>query len=496
MLTKIFSLLTKDSDFKKRVIKGGFWVFALRIFRRAFEFIRTLVLARVLAPEDFGLMGIALLAMSALKSFSQTGVQQALIQKKGNIKEYLDTAWTIQVIRGCVITGILFLGAPFVGKFFGEPNAVPLTRALALSELFKGFVHIGVVNFQKELKLHKEFVCELSANFADMAITLPIAYIYKSVWALLFGLLMGNFVRLVLSHIIISRPLNFKVDKGKIKHLFKFGKWIFISSVLVFIIVNGDDIFLGKILGTTALGLYQMAYKLSNIAAREVTSVISKVMFPAYSKVQHKTKSLRKGFVRVIQLTSLFSFPLAIGTASIAFPFTLLLLGEKWIPMVTSLQVLTGWGLIRTLDAATSPVWQAMGKPKLSTIFQFLKIVILAVLIYPMTIKWGILGTSLAILIESIIVHISRYTYMAKTLECKPQHLFKHFLVPGISSIIMGMIVLFTQNFFDYNLITLFILILLGTFVYIISIFTLGSLLGFKVYKKFKDPINNFAKQI
>jgi len=130
-LNRIYIWLKHPGEsLSQRVVHAGFWAFVLRIISRLFGLARTIVLARLLAPNDFGLYGIALLSLSALETFSRTGFEQALIQKKEDIKPYLDTAWTVQVIRGFVLASILVLGAPLVGAFFGEPRAVLLVRVL------------------------------------------------------------------------------------------------------------------------------------------------------------------------------------------------------------------------------------------------------------------------------------------------------------------------------------------------------------------------------
>ena len=132
----------------KKVIRGGLWVVALRIINRGLGFVRTIILARLLAPEDFGLLGIAMLAVATLETFSQTGFHQALIQKKENVESYLDTAWTISVIRGIILFGILFFTAPTVAKFFSSPLASLVIRVIAISTLLTGFRNIGIVFFQ------------------------------------------------------------------------------------------------------------------------------------------------------------------------------------------------------------------------------------------------------------------------------------------------------------------------------------------------------------
>ncbi len=181
---KFFDTSPLTAGLKARVVRGGMWVFALRITSRLFQLARTIVIARLLAPSDFGVFGIALLAMSALSTFSQTGFNAALVQKKQDTKHYLDTAWTVQAIRGGVLALIAFAIAPYVAAFFDAPAAKRILQVIALSVLLQGFTNIGVVYFQKELQFHKQFIYQLSGTLADIGVAISAAFLLRSVWAL------------------------------------------------------------------------------------------------------------------------------------------------------------------------------------------------------------------------------------------------------------------------------------------------------------------------
>ena len=181
----------------KRVVRGGAWVFALRIVNQGLSIIKLIILARILSPEDFGLMGIALLTMSSLEMFSQTGFQAALIQKKENVDAYLNSAWTIMIIRGLVLFGILYIIAPYVAVFFNSPQAQPIIRVIGFSILFLAFSNIGIIYFQKDLEFNKQFMYQLSGTVVDFVVAISVVVIFKNVWALVFGLLAGNFARFI-----------------------------------------------------------------------------------------------------------------------------------------------------------------------------------------------------------------------------------------------------------------------------------------------------------
>ena len=439
-------LLHPGERLSQRIIHAGFWVFALRITDLLFGLMRIIVLARLLSPNDFGLFGIALLSLSALETFSQTGFQQALIQKKGDIRLFLDIAWTVQVIRGFVLAGILFGIAPYVVSFFGEPTATLLLRAFGLSAIFQGLTNIGVVYFQKELEFHKQFIYMFSGTLADLGVAIPAALILRNAWALVFGLLAGNFVRMVMSYFVYPYRPHPSFNEQQFKELFGFGKWILGSSILIFLLTQGDDIFVGKLLGATALGFYQMAYRISNMPATEITHVISQVTFPAYSKLQDNIPKLREAYLKVLQITAFLSFPIAGLIFVLAPDFTKIFLGEKWIPMVPAMQVLCIFGVTRSFGATTGPIFQGVGKPSILTKLAVIQLVMLIAIIYPLTNKFGIFGTAIAVVIPNIITQIIAGIQILNIIKCNTSKFIKPLLFPLLST---GIIVLIVAIFID-----------------------------------------------
>jgi O-antigen/teichoic acid export membrane protein len=287
-------------------------------------------------------------------------------------------------------------------------------RVIALFTLFSGLQNISILFFQKELEFHKQFIYEFAATLANLIVAIPLAFLLRNVWALVWGGLASSVVRLILSYTLHPyRPL-IQLNRQKLKELWHFGKWVLGSTILVFLVTQGDDIFVGKVLGLTALGLYQLSYTLSNLPATEITHVVSRVTFPAYSKLQDDLPRVRSAYLKVLQFISFLSFPLA-GAIFIFLPdFVSIFLGDKWTPMVPAAQVLVMAGLLRSIAATTGPIFHALGKPKIDTNWQIIRFLVLLTLIYPLTLQWNILGTSIAVFISILAATIG---FTAKTIK-------------------------------------------------------------------------------
>jgi len=381
----------------KKVVRGGIWMFSLRIASRVLLLVSTVILARLLAPGDFGLMGIALLAMGTIETFSQTGFETALVQKKGEIREYLDTVWVSLIIRGTMISAILYFSSPLVGIFFNAPKAIDLIKVIAFIPLINGIANIGVLYFQKELEFRKKFVYITGGAFTGTIATVYLAFLLRNVWALVYGTLAGCLAQFALSYLIHSYRPKFKFDWEKVKELFDFGKWIFILGIIVFLVTNVDNALVGKLLGMASLGFYTMAYKFSNFSCTEIAHVISQVSFPAYSKLQDNLPKLKEAYLKVLQIVALISIPLAGGIFVFAPEFTKIFLGDKWIPMVSAMRVLCIFGAVRSIQNTFGALFNGIGKPEIGVKIGIIQLVILSIVIFPFTVNLGIVGTAWAV---------------------------------------------------------------------------------------------------
>jgi len=394
----------QQDDLSVQVILGSSWEFANRAGYHIITLLKVLILARLLAPEDFGLFGIILLVMEGLRAFSHTGFKRALIQQKEDIQPYLNTAWTIELLRGLVLGALLFLCAPLIAAFFAEARAVPLMRVMAISVVLRGTRNIGIVYFRKELEIRKRFLYRTGSNIVGLIVSVIIAYEFRSVWALVWGAVSKMGTRMVLSYGLHPyRPWP-ELSRKAASEMFSFGRWVLGSSMLRFLLRFGDDAVVGRILGSASLGFYQMAWRIANLPATQIGHVVQTVTFPAYSKLQDDMERLRKYVLHTVHLSSVIVFPMSVGLFLVAPEAVALVLGNKWLPMVPALQVLTIFGAIRAL--AFGPVFHATGNPQIVTKVFCVKVLLRLSIIIPLAYVTGLFGVSLGVLGSCILVQI------------------------------------------------------------------------------------------
>lgn len=398
-------LLPGGKSLSSQTIIGGVWLGMTNGGVRVLQLMMLVVLGRLLSPEEFGLMGVALLVIAGLTRFSQLGLDQALIQRKEeNVDAYFGTVWWLQIARGLAIAAVAFLTAPYVADFFGEPRSVvvPLLWLIALGPVARALQNPARVYFEKDFQFHKQFLLVTSRTGVRVTVSIGYALVDPSVYALAYGYVAGHLAQLIGSYVLADRLFRPSFDLEKAGELIDYGKWIVGSGMLSYLYGEGDDVFVGRVLSTQALGYYQMAYRLSNAPATEVAQTISQVVMPAYSKIQDDIPAVRDGFRRTLRLSTLVSFPLGVGIIVVAGPFVRTFLGSQWIPMIVPMQVLTVYGLLRSLRTPAAPLFKALGRPDYMTKLQVVTLVVLAIAIYPLTVTLdlGLTGASIAVVLS------------------------------------------------------------------------------------------------
>jgi len=438
-LIELIKNFTPTGSAGSQIVKSLIWVFSQNVIGRVVTLSMLVILARLIGPEELGLVGIALLTMSGLRSFTNIGLNGALIyQKEENVDSYLDTVWLLEIGRGVLIAGIMLLGSPLVAMLFNEPRAELLVQVLAIAPVVRSLRNPGIVYFDKHLNFHKDFVYKFGVNAVRFVVSVGYALVEPTAWAYVVGFLAGSGTRLGLSYVIHDFRPWFRFDRDAAWELVDYGKWLTGISILTFLTTEADDAFVGWLLGPAALGLYQYAYRFSNAPATEFTQIISRVMFPAFSKMQDDTDRLRNVFLTTFRMTAFVSFPACFGIAAVTPVFVRAFLGPDWTGMILAMQILAGYGLMRAVTKTFGPIWKAIGRPDIIPKLQALRLLFIAIIIYPMSQEFGIAGTALTVTGIYVFPMLPIDLYMIKrSIEATYREILQEFFYPLIASTVM-----------------------------------------------------------
>ncbi len=364
----------------------------LRGLVRTVAFVKIIILARILTPEEFGIFGISLLLLSLLEIISETGVNIFLIQENKDTDIYINTAWVVSIFRGIFIFFAILIVSPVISKFFDSPGALRIIRLISLVPLIRGFVNPSVVRFQKNLLFSKEFLFRLFVYLVDATVAIFFAFINHSAVSIVYGLIAGAFFEVIISQLfIIPRP-KFIFNKNKIKQIVNRGKWVTFAGVFNYLFENFDDAVVGKLLNTTQLGIYQVAYKISSLPMTEVSDVIQKVTFPVYTKIVKDKKRVKSAFIKSLLATSAVVLPIGIILFLFSENIINIFLGPNWISAAFVIKILSFFGVVRALTETTYPLFLAFKKQKYITVITLFSIIGLLITIFPMVKNLQIAG--------------------------------------------------------------------------------------------------------
>jgi len=381
-------------------LKGISWMSVFRVFTRVLSFLKIAVLARVLTPSQFGVFGIASLVLALLEILTETGVNIILIQTKKDIEEYIDSAWVVSIIRGIIISTVIIISSPFIAGFFKTPEAINILLLISIVPFIKGFINPAEVKFRKELNFSYEFWFRSFIFLVDSVVAIIFALFTHSVYSLVFGLIAGAIVEVVISFVLIKPIPKLKFKSNYLNEILHKGKWITAYGILNYFSDNGDNIIVGRVLGSSALGIYQMAYKISILPITEVSDVISQVVFPVYTKIEGDIKRLIKAYIKTMLV--IFVGTLTIGMLVFIFPTEIvrLILGPQWLSAVPVLKILAIYGILRSIAGPSSALFLSRGKQNYITAMTFIRFLTLIITIYPLILMYGMIGAGYSALIS------------------------------------------------------------------------------------------------
>ena len=409
IISNLKALIGGPDSVTRKTVEGGVWTLVSSLAYRVLGLARTIVLARLLAPDDFGLFGIAAAVLAGFNLFTETSVSAMLIQKRDVDKRFWNTGWSIAAVRGTLLCLVLWGMGGFLGDFYGRMDLVVVLRALSLSCLFQGFSNIELVDLQKRMRFGKRIAIAQLSEIAGNLAAVAVGVVYRSVWALVVWKLTASLTSLVCSYVFLSFRPKFVIDRGALREFFSFGHPLLVATVLMYLVTNVDDLIVGRIVGITALGYYAMAYGIANLPAINISRMIARVTFPAFSMIKEDRKRVEGAFTRVFGYNALICAPVSIGLLLVAPEIISVVLGEKWLPMLPCFRVLCLLGLFRATASIFGPLITGLGRTDYLRNIKIVEFLFFAPLIYPSAKYGGIVGVSIlttAIYLLSLVMHM------------------------------------------------------------------------------------------
>ena len=399
-----------------KIFSGLAWSALEKIAVQLIQFVIGIVLARILSPKEYGIIGLLLVFIALSKVFVESGFTQALVQKQDRTKADISSVFYVNIIISLVCYGLLFFLAPTVAGYYDIPLLNPLLRVLAISIVINSFFAVPSTLLTIEMDFKTLTKITLSSTIISGSIAIYMAYDGYGVWALAWQAVIRAIIATTLVWFLTSWKPSLLFSTKSIKQLFKFGSNLLASSLLNTIVNNFYALFIAKLISAKDLGYYTRGTQFSDVVFSFVNTSMNRVLFPGLAAIQDNTPKLVNYTKSIIKSTALLVVPIFFFLAVMAKPIIQLLLTDKWLPAVPIMQVLCLARLITIISGINVNLLKVLGKTNLILRQQYLKIIV-RVAIFAFTLQYGIVHIAIGELVSTSIHFFINSYYPGKIMK-------------------------------------------------------------------------------
>jgi len=477
-------------NLKSKVKSGLKWTFIDQILSQIIFLIFSIFLARVLTPSMFGIVGMVTIFSNFAILFIDLGFSAALIQKKEVTQAHFSSVFWLNIGIGFLIYALFYICAPLISVFYNQPELTLLIRVICLSFIFTAFTSVQANILIKEMHFKKKVIINWVAMLIGYLVAFIMAYQGYGVWSLVMMTLITAILNAILYWMVSKWIPLFIFEWNKIKELSSYGLNFMGEASVNYWSRNFDNFIIAKVLGSTDLGIYTRAYSLMLLPLRNVSTIVTKVMFPAFSQKQDDVALLKKYYLNIIQYIALITFPLMIGLSLVSKEFVLLFFGNKWSAMIPILSILSGLGAIQSIVSLNGLIYNSLGKVniafKVSLFTNF--ILIIAFII---GVNYGLKGVAWSYFIASLLLFFPIYGIAIKQLNITLFEIYINLKGVLLATLSMIITMLTLNHFFDFSLLLGLILkIVLGGCTYLLLLFIFEKKMLFNL----KNKVVHFKK--
>lgn len=459
-----------DVRYKTKI--GIFWNFIENFFLQIVSFVLNIVLARLLSPEDYGVVGLLTIFITISQVFVDSGFSRALIQKQNKEEIDFSTTFIFNICTSVILYIILYFASPFIAKFYETPELLNLQRVLFLVIIFNSLFVVQNAKLQIKIDFKSIAIVNCISTILSGGCAIFFAYRGFGPWALVVQTLSKSIFSSLLYWIIGKWVPKTFFSFTSFKQLFSFGSKLLFSGLLSTSIGSLYRLIIGKIYSTEKLGFYTRAVQFPDIVSGTITSVLNTVTFPLMSSLQDSSEDLISTFRRIIKITSMFVFPAMVGLSMLSEPIILVLLGEKWAFAAELLFWLCFAEIFSTHNGLNMNLLNAIGRSDLFLKVDLIKypfMFLTMAITFPISLKAVVIGRAIVAFVyfyinTYMIGKLYKYGALKQLLDS-----WKYI----ISTIIMAIIVKIVDFLIVSNIFSLLVGIIVGVITYILSLYIL-----------------------
>ena len=460
------------SSLKDKTVKGVIWSAVDRFSAQGIQFVFSILIARLLVPEDYGVVAMLGIFMAVSQTFIDSGFGAALIRKIDRTEEDFSTVFYFNIVVATLFYFALFFAAPAIANFYNTPLLESITKVVALNLIIGSLSGIHNAKLSIAIDFKSRAKISIVSTLLTGAVGLWMAYAGYGVWALVVQNLFSSAIRTVLLWVIVKWYPKLVFSWKSFKELFSFGSKLLASALLDTLYNNIYTLVIGKVFSSSTLGVYSKANALAQFPSSNITSVLQGVTFPVLSTIQNEDDRLADAYKRFLKIAAFVVFPLMIGLSAVADPFIRLVLTDKWEGAIYLLQIMCFWMMWYPIHAINLNILQVKGR---SDYFLKLEIIkkIQGVIVLCITVPMGIVAMCYGSLISSIICLVWNTHYTKKLIGYGFFAQMKDLLPIIVHALVMGLIVAIVVHFMPTLWLKLIVGVLTGIIYYILGAYVM-----------------------
>lgn len=453
---------------KQKTTKGLFWSSVERFSNQGVSFIFSIILARILAPSDFGIVAMIGIFFAVAQSFVDSGFSNALVRKTDRREEDLSTCFYFNIGVGIVAYIVLFLIAPFIADFYNQPILSPIIRITGFGVVLNSLCVVQQALFTIKIDFKSQAKVTLSATIISGIVGVVLAYQGYGVWALVWQGVVMSLVRMGLLWLMSKWRPKAGFSKDSFHYLFGYGSKLLASGLLDTIYNNIYPIVIGKFYSPAQLGNYSRALSFAQLPSSNITSILQRVTFPVLSTIQDDLPRLQTNYCRLLKLSAFIVFPLMMGLAAVAFPLIRIVLTPKWEGCSFYLQIICFALMWYPIHAINLNLLQVKGRSDLFLRLEIIKKIV-GVCIMCITIPLGITAMCIGMVASSFIALFINTFYTGKFIDIQYLKQMRDLLPIFVNSLLTGGLIFISIQFITNDVFKLMVGVIIGVLYYILS---------------------------
>jgi len=433
--------LPQDNDLKKQVINSIAWLGGLKYLGQLICWGITIVVIRILNPEDYGLMAMASVCTNFLLMISELGLGAAIIQKKELDEDKLSRVFGFIILSHGLLFLILFFGSHLIARYFSEPRLVLILQVSSLNLVSLSLYVIPRAVLMRRMDFKRKSIVDLIATVVSACFILMLVLLGKGVWSLILGSMLLHIINLIGYNLLAPNFLLPKFDFKKIKEFISFGSYILGSRILWYFYSKSDILIGGRILGNQLLGIYSVALELSSIPLDKFMPVINQVAFPAYARIQSDLELVRTHFLKATRIGSLLIFPTFWGLLIVAPELLGWLLGSKWSDVILPVQILCVTMPFRALASLIFPVLYGIGRVDIHFRYVAIASILMPLCFLIAAHYWGIIGICLVWVFGYVVVFFIHLKLSLRLINLSIPKFLSNILIAPFASAVMMLVI-------------------------------------------------------